>query len=209
MVWTNSPQSLALFSVGLSLELLLVASLPTPVQAQSELLSPSQSIRITFEPPGRGKPKSTAGGASRDGGLCPQDATELSASDTPFLPAADYGLTLAERPTFFVSIPETVAQQALFIIKDQQEDYFYQKTVQIPNTPGIVSIELPSDAPALEIGKSYQWSFIILCGQTLRPDSPGVNGQIQRIEADTALMPDIEQLSPLERVAFYGKEPRE
>ncbi|MBE9126397.1 MULTISPECIES: DUF928 domain-containing protein [unclassified Coleofasciculus] len=197
---------LKLFSVALSLELLMATSLPTQVKAQVESLLPGQTTRVTFDPQGNRKPKDTAGGASRSGGLCPGDVTPSSTPVTPFKPATTYGLTVVEHPMFFVHLPQTVAREALFILKDEQEDYFYQKSVSLPTTPGLLRFKLPAEAPALEKGKQYQWSFIILCEQNLRPDSPTIMGQIQRVEPDPVLISQVMELSPLERAAFYGKD---
>jgi hypothetical protein len=162
-------------------------------------------VSVTFDPPGDGKPDDTAGGASRDGGTCPEDARAIGPSITPLKPANYQGLTVAEHPTFFVYVPQTSAKKALFVLKDEKEDYFYQKTIPIPRTAGIVSFRLPDEAPAIKIGKTYQWSLIMICGEAIRPDNPGVEGKIQRIEANPELLRQLKNLSPLERAALYGK----
>jgi hypothetical protein len=122
------------------------------------------------------------------------------------MPATHQGLTVAEHPTFFVYVPQTSAQKALFVLKDENEDYYYQKTIPIPRTAGIVSFRLPADAPAIEIGKRYKWSFVMICGEAIRPDSPGVEGRIQRIEPKPALSSRIKNLPQLERAALYGRD---
>lgn len=209
MASSNYCLPLTLFLVG---ELLLTGGLPRPGQAQSapttpgDIISSRSVVQVTFEPRGDGTPDDTAGGASRDGGICPQDSVALGSPVTPLMPATLQGLTLAEHPTFFVYVPQTSAQKALFVLKDASEDYYYQKTISIPRTAGIVSFKLPTDAPALEIGKSYKWSFVMMCGEALRPDSPRVEGQVERIEPTPALSARLETLSSLERAALYGKD---
>lgn len=202
MAWKHTPQPLKFLSVGLFVKLLLVVSLPVPLQAETTPLS--ETISATFTP--EGAPKDSAGGASRNGGVCPNDMSELRTSVTPFQLATNHGFTVAERPTFFVYVPTTVAQEAVFIIKDETEEYFYQKTVSLPQQKGLVSFKLPLDAPNLEMGKTYQWSFLLICGQSLRPDSPKVDGQIQRIQPDPALLSKLQTWSPVDRAAFYGEE---
>jgi hypothetical protein len=77
MAWKKSHLCLALLLLG---ELAFTATLPRPLWAQSVSVTPSKTIprrsvvRVTFEPPGEGTPKDTAGGASRDGGICPEDS---------------------------------------------------------------------------------------------------------------------------------------
>lgn len=202
MAWKHTPQPLKFLSVGFFVKLLLVISLPVPLQAETAPLS--ETISATFTP--EGAPKDSAGGASRDGGVCPNDMSELETSATPFQLATNHSFTVAERPTFFVYVPTTVAQEAVFILKDETEEYFYQKTVSLPQQKGLVSFKLPLDAPNLEMGKPYQWSFLLICGQSLRPDSPKVDGQIQRIQPDPALLSKLPTWSPVDRAAFYGEE---
>lgn len=204
MAWKHTPQPLALVSVSLFLKLLLVGNLPVPLHAQTIPLSHTASV--TFIPQRQGTPRDSAGGASRDGGVCPNDIGNLGTSVTPFELATNHGFTVAERPTFFVYIPPTVAQDAVFILKDETEDYFYKKTVSLPKQRGLVSFKLPLDAPTLEIDKTYQWSFLLICGQSLRPDSPKVEGKIQRIQPDPALLSKLQPWSPVDRAAFYGEE---
>ena len=122
------------------------------------------------------------------------------------MPTSNHGLTTVERPTFLDYVPQTSAQKAFFSLKDKDENYYYQTTLPIPETPGIVSFKLPADAPALEIGKSYQWSFVTICGERLAVDDPRVEGHIQRIELNTQLSSQLKNLSPLERAALYGSD---
>lgn len=200
---------LILFSVGLSLELVLTTILPTQAQLSpansGQTLSTSSLVSVTFDPPGRGKPRDTAGGASRDGGVCPQDSNATGSSVTLLSPATYDGLTWEEYPTLLVYVPQTSAQKAVFVVKDETEDYYYQKTIPIPRTAGIFSIKLPADAPPIEIGKNYTWSFVMICGEAISPNSPRVEGQIQRVEANPNLSAQMKNLSPLERAALYGK----
>jgi hypothetical protein len=191
----------------------LTGGLPRPGQAQSapttpgNIISSRSAVQVTFEPRGDGSPDDTAGGASRDGGICPQDSVALGSPITPLMPATLHGLTLADHPTFFVYVPRTSAQKALFVLKDASEDYYYQKTIAIPATAGgILSFTLPTEAPALKSGKTYKWSFVMMCGEDLRPDSPRVEGQVERIELTPALSAQLKTLSPLERAALYGKD---
>ena len=99
---------------------------------------------------------------------------------------------MAARPTFLVYLPETTASQAVFILRDKNEDYYYQKTLPIKQTGGIMAINLPESAPVLEMGKQYSWSMILVPEGGLKPDSPGVKGTIKRV-ASTARSSDAAQ----------------
>jgi hypothetical protein len=211
MAWQNFRRPLTLLSVGLSIELLLASVLPIQVSAQltdatsGNVLSSHSIGRVSFEPPNDGQPENTTGGASRSGKVCPQDAKDLNPSLTLLKPANYQALTVAEHPTFFVYVPQTSAKKALFVLKDESEDYYYQKSLPIPSTAGVVNFTLPPDVPALKIGKNYQWSVVLICGEAIRPDSPAVVGQIRRIELNSILSSQLKNLSSLERAALYGK----
>lgn len=176
------------------------------VQANgAQNLFTNKNIRVKFDPPGTGKPKETAGGASR-GNPCSREQVSVGGCVTPLMPVNQEGLTVTERPTFLVYVPETSAKQVFFSLVDESRNYQYQKKISLPGKGGIVSFKLPDDAPALEVGKNYQWSFILIGEQGLRPDSPGVQGEIRRVELNQALMSQLQQVSPIERAALYGKE---
>ena len=171
------------------------------LQAQPKLTS--NPIKVTFEPPKSGQPINTVGGATR-GEQCFQDAELPKPALKSLAPANYQGLTVAARPTLFVHVPQTTAQEAFFSLQDEQGQY-YQTILPLPDQSGIMSIQLPEAAPALEVGKSYKWHFVVMCDNSLKPDSPLVEGYIQRINPESALFSQLEELSPLERAAQYGK----
>jgi hypothetical protein len=135
---------------------------------------------VTFEPPAGDAPKQSSGGASRDGGQCFSQA-KTNAAVTPLTPDTHYGLTVAERPTFFVYLPETGAKEMFFSVQDQDGKQAYQTTLPLPDKPGVIGVKLPASAPALEVGKNYKWSLVMVCGGELEPDSPGVEGWVRRV----------------------------
>ncbi|MGE5655630.1 MAG: DUF928 domain-containing protein [Actinomycetota bacterium] len=202
---------LTLFSVALSLELALVSSLPIQAQAQSKpgssnpTTSTRANVRVTFDPPGSGKPRETAGGASR-GVQCPQEQASLGGCVTLLVPTTQEGLTVADRPAFFAYLPKTDAKQVFFSLVDESKNTVYQTKMPLQATGGIVSFKLPADAPALEIGKNYQWSLIVIGSQGLRPDSPAVQGWVRRVELNATLKNQLEQATLLERAALYGQQ---
>ncbi len=151
---------------------------------------------VTFNPPRGGAPQQTRGGASR-GDTEPQliALTPHSAS----------GLTLKAYPTFFVYIPPTAAQKAFFSLRDEAGQVTYQTTLSIADLPiasgGILRVDLPDNAPALQVGKSYQWGIALLTSGKLRPDSPFITSWIQRRQPST-IIADAEP--SLENAALYG-----
>lgn len=201
-----------LFCVGLSINFVLGVGAPSQGQVTSEVahntrtLSGISDIQVTFDPPQDGRPDDTAGGASRDSGRCSQDPVANRPSITPLMPMVNHGFTVAEHPTLFVYIPPTSAKTIFFSLKDEKEDYYYQTTISRPKQAGIVSFKLPADAPPLEVGKRYQWSFVTICGERLAVDDPRVEGHIERVALNSDQLTQLKNLSLLERAALYGAD---
>jgi hypothetical protein len=201
---------LAFFSCALALELLIVPSLLTKVQAQQDLPNQSEAIfnsllaGVTFNPPRDGRPDDTAGGASRGNG-CPQEVINIGGCITPLIPNTNKGLTVSDRPTFLFYLPKTSAKELFFSLRDENNNDHYQTKIPINGQSGIVSFQLPNNAPSLEVGKNYRWTFILIGLNGLRPDSPGVKGVIKRVEANPAMNNQLQNGTLLERAAWYGK----
>jgi hypothetical protein len=210
MAQQNLFRLVRLFALSLSLGIIIVPSFVTKVRALPEAAKQSQTIvgtsiaRVTFEPPGDGQPDDTAGGASRGDG-CPQEPIALGQCVTPVMPATKNRLTVAEHPTFLVYLPETSATEIFFGLVDENNNSQYQIKIPITSKSGIFSFKLPDNAPPLEIGKNYRWTFIIVGEQGLRPDSSGVRGEIRRITPSAELMSQLQNQPLLERAALYGK----
>jgi hypothetical protein len=148
------------------------------------ILFESLSARaVTFTPPAREAPKRTTGGGSRDDGKCLSSSNATEVAIAPLLPDTNLGLTVAERPTVFVYVGKTAAKEAFFSIQDEQENHHYQTTIKLPEQASAIGIQLPNEAPPLQVGKNYKWSLVLICGQQLEPDHPKATGWIHRIES--------------------------
>lgn len=129
-------------------------------------------------------PSRTVSGASR--GSCSSDQL------TALLPDSDYGLTSKTHPEILVVTSANMPRQALFSIQSAN-DYYYETYIELPDTPGIISVALPSDAPVLAANELYQWSLILMCNNQLRPDSPAVQGWIEIQPTNSINPPSVEQ----------------
>ncbi|MFK8184679.1 MAG: DUF928 domain-containing protein [Phormidesmis sp.] len=160
-------------------------------------------------PPGDGVPRNAAGGASRGDGLFEASdealdatsgfsrgnaygitsvGTDLAApSMLAVMPDSFYGTTVEARPTILVYVPRSSASEAVFSLKDEVRNTVYEMPVQVPETGGVIAIEMPADAPELAIGENYQWYVAIKLDNGLSPSSPFVDGWVKRIEPDTEL----------------------
>ncbi|MGG6296811.1 DUF928 domain-containing protein [Leptolyngbya sp. AN02str] len=153
--------------------------------------------RDGFIPPSdNAAPQTAVGGASRTNlyGYLPSQSGEQAVSMLAVTPQTFYGTTLAERPTILVYVPASNAQDAVFSLKDEAGNTLYQTLVTVPSTAGIVAVQLPENAPALEIGQNYQWFFALMVDGTLSPSTPYVDAWIKRIAPDTNLAQALQQV---------------
>lgn len=122
--------------------------------------------------------------------------------------------TVAARPTFFIHVSQTSAQEAEFILKKKigedkdgkpvyDEDKFVDQVLALPNNPGIVRISLPTNEAALEVGSSYYWTLQVICNSSDRTKDVTVDGAVQRIELDSSLANQLEKAEPRDRPAIY------
>lgn len=175
-----------------------------------------QSItQVSFIPPKNdGKPDKTRGAGSRQDGQCPQDFTPVATTDTssskPFLtalvPNTNYGLTLAERPTFLVYLPKTSAKQVVLSIKEEGIKHHSQIFLPITQSPGIIRIKPSENTPPLEVNKNYQWAVVLICGERPSPNDPVIASWVRRVALPNSVSQQLAQKTSLEQAAWYGKQ---
>ena len=196
---------LKLLSLGLFMELLLTFGFPNQVKSEvqvRDISTPEQLIfQENFDPPGDGKPKDTVGAGSRDGLSCPQDEQPIR----PLMPKGNYGLTLAEHPAIFVYLPNTSAKQVVLTFQDESGNSSERVFLAIASRSGITSFKLPDQQPSLTVGKNYQWSLAIVCGETLQPSDPVFKGWVQRVARTANLEQQLPQKSVIEQLQWYSK----
>jgi hypothetical protein len=117
--------------------------------------------------------------------------------------------TVAAHPAFFIHVSQTSGQKAEFVmlkkISDKELEVVYDQSVDLPNNPGIVSISLPADAAALEVGQSYYWTFQVICDPTDGRKNLTVDGAVQRIELDSSLANKLQQAEPRDLPEIYAE----
>jgi hypothetical protein len=130
------------------------------------------------------------------------------------LPDTNIGLTVAAQPTFFFLISNTSAtevKEAKFILlhenhEENRDDIIYQKTLPLSGKGGVMSVTLPPEAGALEVGKEYRWEAQVSCsGDGDESSNPHIDGSIKRVQPDAELASKLEKASPRDRVALYAE----
>lgn len=172
-------------------------------------------ITVLFQPPPESeKPENTEGAGSRQNGECPQefDTSQLQESVenrlklTAIVPDSNYGLTIRERPTFWIYLPKTSAQQAFLSIKEEGIEHHWQQSFNLTGKAGIMGITLSDEAPVLEIGKNYQWAIILVCGNRPNPNDPVVAAWIKRVDKSQVIDSELPAKTMLEQAAWYAQK---
>jgi hypothetical protein len=112
--------------------------------------------------------------------------------------------TVAPRPTFFVHVSQTSGQKAEFmLVNEKGEEVYKNNNITLSGSPGIISISLPANAPALEVGKSYYWSLTAICDDDWAKN-PAVDGWVKRIELNSTLANQLNRAAPRDRPVIYA-----
>jgi Domain of Unknown Function (DUF928) len=176
----------------------------------------------TFAPPtGNSTPQQSTGGASRgvfesQAGALQQsggalrtnvqgDYAALSVSMMALTPQSFYGTTLSERPTFMVYVPASDARELVFSLKDQDDNMHYQMRLSTSGEAGVMAVQLPADAPALELGKNYHWYMAALVDGSMSPSTPFVDAWVERIEATPELAQSLDRGTDMQDAETLAK----
>ncbi|MBL1179195.1 DUF928 domain-containing protein [Pantanalinema sp. GBBB05] len=157
---------------------------------------------------GSGTPQQASGGASRVGTYYINPSMVGAAGPAALialLPQTFYGTTVSDHPTFLAYLPASNATEAVFSLKDEAGNLQYQMTIPVAGQVGVMAINLPTEAPALAVGKNYQWLLAIKVDGQLSPSTPYVDGWVQRVQPSAELTASLQQEDALKRAEALGK----
>jgi Domain of Unknown Function (DUF928) len=164
--------------------------------------------RGVFTPPtDNAAPQQSTGGASRTNLQGDYIGAGRAVSMMAIAPQSFYGTTLSDRPTFMAYVPASNAHEVVFSLKDADDNMHYQMRLPISGESGMMAIQLPANAPPLEVGKNYHWYVAILVDGSMSPSTPFVDAWVQRIEASPQLQQALTQgtdLQDAEALATQG-----
>ncbi|HBB36241.1 MAG TPA: hypothetical protein DDZ80_05715 [Cyanobacteria bacterium UBA8803] len=178
--------------------------------SQAALASDPQQPKVpTGGSPDR-KPAGTRGGES-----CEEMDTSFLEYFTPLLPVANSdvkfsGFTIAGYPTFWFYIPykTTSINGAVFSISIEEQPQMaplYKVELKLPETPGFVSVSLPTTEKPLELNKTYHWVFSFSCASDVPGDISQTlvhHGLVERIDT-AALESKLKTATLAERINLY------
>ncbi|MEM7761779.1 MAG: DUF928 domain-containing protein [Cyanobacteria bacterium P01_A01_bin.40] len=185
--------------------ILITSLLPNLAIAKETFSTPTTQFKVTFDPPAKDMPRSSVGGASRTIGQCLNTTNDSARSFSALLPTSSPALTAASHPTILAYLPKTSAQNVFFSWHGEDNQDHYQTILPLEQKAGIVSLNLPKNAPPLEVGKSYQWAVGIMCDGRLQPDSPMIQGQVKRVELASTVQNSLDDDISLKNAALYGE----
>ncbi|NJN31666.1 MAG: DUF928 domain-containing protein [Synechococcales cyanobacterium RM1_1_8] len=68
-----------------------------------------------------------------------------------------------------------------------------------------VSFQLPASAQPLLPNRRYQWSLVVICGDSVQPDDPTFTGWVEYQAPTSEMLQTLAPLSLLERARWYGR----
>ncbi|MEM1369477.1 MAG: DUF928 domain-containing protein [Cyanobacteria bacterium P01_H01_bin.15] len=190
-----------------------MAFLPATAQAFPEDVS-LQSANSGFEPvffrpdSDHKHPEHARGGGTRnEHQLCTQDSSESQMM--ALVPENNGGLTLSEKPSLFVYIPETQASKVvLSIIELGQSTPIHHSRTDVALAEGaqVIHLQPAKEAPPLSVGKYYLWSVVLVCGDRPTPNDPSIAAWIKRVEPTSKSLDNSAEMTPIQVATSYAEQ---
>ena len=169
----------------------------TPVLSSPVALSQASAVPIGFVPPADNRaPRYTRPGGVRS-----------SCDAVSILPESGTGLTTAARPMLQAYFKSEVQKVWLVVESVDGSEYYTfgeDDYLEIPAGGGLVEVPLPKTLVELTPDKPYIWSMVLICGDPLGPNTPVINGGVQRVSSTLSADEDA-TLSLMEKAAVYGE----
>lgn len=202
--WQAKPIILFLTATGLFLSSVgIFKPLVTPKIASALSLSQSRfMLALKFLLPPKGSPgRRRHHGGSRDR-YCASNQEVIA-----LMPGTNLGLTIAERPTFWVYLPyESNQLEAEFSLEDKEGDKVYQQIITLRKTPGIVEINLPETLSPLDVEQLYRWRLSVICNPRNQLEDAFVYGGVERMLMSSDLESQLQNKNERERIAIYAEK---
>jgi len=203
-------KSLIRLSIALGVGMGISASISGGVAARTPQMRSQDSsangvlVAEAFNPPERGAPPRTTEGGTRGCGTYTPGQKPLTA----LTPGNAMPLTLKEHPTWYWYVPPSDSRTLEFTLLDEKdEEIIYQTNLPVPAEGGIVSHSLPADVAApLEKGQTYHWYLAMICNPEDRTGDMVVDGWIERIAPDRALVTQLENAPKGDRAEIYARQ---
>jgi hypothetical protein len=164
--------------------------------------SPLVALAQQYTPPSRGIPGRREGAGTRS----PNDCVSSRMPLTALSPADSFSTTTSQTPTLFWYIPKTKAGMGELRITDDSDKDIYSALIPLKGGAGVLSHPLPKSVTHdMELGKDYRWQFALICDASQPSINPFVEGIVQRIEINTALVSALQKATNVrDRASIYA-----
>jgi hypothetical protein len=82
-----------------------------------------------------------------------------------------------------VFVPTTAVRTAELFVADQLGNVLDRQLVTLTGRPGIIKLSMLSPGKSLQLGKTYNWAFSIICDPIDRSSDLNAIGSVKRVEA--------------------------
>ena len=145
-------------------------------------------------------PKATTTNTTRRGSCESNSTTGLTA----LVPFSHVGQTSSQHPTFTWFVPDRTPRLLEFRLFTGTGQLLYK--TQMQSQPGIMSISLPLNRPALAIGQLYQWQVVLICEPNVPTKNVVMKAEIQVVKPDAWLQTQLDAAStPQQRIDLYAE----
>ncbi len=181
----------------------IAENIPTPPK-KTPNNNKNKTINLRFSLPPKGAPGNRGSAGSR-GDIC---TVNKKPPLTALIPGTNFGQTISERPTFWFYLPyrPNLKTPVNFKLTNTENKVVYQSKFLLTNTPGIVGITLPANAPDIEVNKIYEWNLYFSCNPQNKLDIERVYGAVQRVKLPSTVKEDLEKIKGRERIIFYANQ---
>jgi len=141
------------------------------------------------------------------GGGCAIDSNPNPINLTALVPQNKLARTVSDYPTFFFNWPQTKATLAEFTLLDPNNKQIYKQTLPISNLSGTIEVSIPANknVPPLEVGKTYRWSFTVICDSQDRSADLLEMGTVRRVELSADIRSQLEKADPRQKSFIYAE----
>ncbi|AFZ07808.1 protein of unknown function DUF928 [Oscillatoria nigro-viridis PCC 7112] len=126
---------------------------------------------------------------------------------TALIPENKIGRTVSEYPVFFFYLPQTEAELAEFVLKDENGNPIYQTTLKTNNSSGVIGVSLPANknVSPLQVGKNYRWSVALICEAQDRSADILEQGIVRRVELSEDIRSQLEKADARQKTFIYAE----
>ncbi|MGI0492551.1 DUF928 domain-containing protein [Alkalinema pantanalense CENA528] len=159
-----------------------------------------------FTPKNRGLPGRREGGGTR--GACPTlqtDQRTLQDSVVAIVPQDNVITTASDHPTLMWHVPKTSATSASFILLNEKGEELYAQDFALSGKAGMIRLSVPETAQPLQVGKTYQWKFALVCDADDRSGDIVTEGWIERVNLPEDVQRKLQALPVKDHSSVYAE----